>query len=187
MFAVRNRPLQVAVVNLGKLFNVNLQKSELSAISNHTSKFLVPKYDFEFHRYKSKSKKPRQEETESETEDDRLKDVIVDKNSKLMNLHVNSMRVDLLVKAGLGIARNKVETLFYEDKIRLNGQKVLKKSEAVQEGDEIDVIKEPNEKNPNLLTVARVEVLLVKPKDSGFNVTVRRCKSLLVDKYENIE
>lgn len=186
MFVLHSRSL-FAVINIGasKLLNSNLKHFQISA--HHTSLLLVPKYNLEFNRCKSKNKKSSQHnETESETEEeDYKKDIIIDKNSKLMKIHVNSTRVDLLLKAGLGIARNKIETLFYEDKIRLNGQKILKKSEAAQEGDEIDVIKAVNTNNPELLTVARVEILSIKPKEEGFSIAVRRCKSLLVDNYEN--
>lgn len=134
-------------------------------------------------RFKSKKKKS-EVITESETDEDEAWDeAITDKSSKLLNVNISSLRVDALLRSGLGIARNKVETLFYENKLRLNGQPLQKKAEVAQEGDEIDVIKEVNSKNPNLLTVARVEVLGVKAKEDGYKVKLRRCKNLLVDNY----
>jgi RNA-binding protein YlmH len=51
------------------------------------------------------------------------------------------MRIDLILKSGLNIARNKIELAFYENKIRKNGKKILKKSQSVAVGDEIDFIK----------------------------------------------
>lgn len=139
-------------------------------------------------RYKSKKKKTKTTaETESEPEEedgaDAWDQATTDKNSKLINANVSALRVDALLRSGLGIARNKVETLFYENKIRLNGQPLQKKAENAQEGDEIDIVKEVNPKNPDLLTVARVEVLGIKPKEEGYKVKLRRCKNLVVENY----
>lgn len=140
-------------------------------------------------RHKSKKKKEQSEaKVESETDeeeeaDDAWDKAITDKNSKLLNVNVGSLRIDALLRSGLGIARNKIETMFYENKIRLNGKPVHKKSDGVEEGDEIDIIREVNPNNPNLLTVARVEVLGVKPREEGYKVKVRRCKSLVVENY----
>lgn len=140
-----------------------------------------------FRNKSKKSKSQREAVTESETdeaeEDDAWEKTITDKSSKLMNVNVSSLRIDALLRPSLGIARNKVETLFYENKIRLNGHTVKKKSELVEEGDEVDVIKQVHPDNPNLLTVARVEVLAVKPREEGYKVKMRRCKQLLVENY----
>lgn len=122
-------------------------------------------------------------ETDEEEEDEAWDQAITDKGSKLINVNVSSLRVDALLRSGLGVARNKIETLFYENKIKLNGQAVQKKSETAEEGDEIDIVKEVNPNNPDLLTVARVEVLSVKPKEEGYKIKVRRCKSLVVENY----
>lgn len=139
---------------------------------------------------RSKSKKERtrrtaasESETEEEQDNDAWDKAVTDKHSKLMHVNVSSLRVDALLRSGLGIARNKVETLFYENKVRVNGHALQKKSEVAQEGDEIDIVKEVNPNNPDLLTVARVEVLSVKPREEGYKVKVRRCKSLVVENY----
>lgn len=159
-----------------------------TSLVNSTKVRLTPNPLLVPFRSKSKKKKTQVAVTESETEEEEKEDAwdkaITDKSSKLMNVDVQSLRVDAVLKSGLGIARNKVEALFYENKIRLNGRPVLKKSDLVQEGDEVDVIKEVNIENPELLTVARVEVLGVKPKQEGFKIKLRRCKSLVVDNYE---
>ncbi|KAJ3642213.1 hypothetical protein Zmor_025016 [Zophobas morio] len=139
-------------------------------------------------RYKSKkSKKQSQAPSDSEEtgEESTWDDKVVDKNSKVMNITVNSTRIDAILKSGLGIARNKIETFFYESKIRLNGKKLLKKSDLAQEGDEIDVVKGASVTNPNFLTVARVEVLGVTDKGETVSVKIRRCKNLAVEKYED--
>lgn len=81
---------------------------------------------------------------------------------------------------------SKVEALFYESKIRVNGQKLMKKSSPVQVEDEIDVIKGTSQMNPDHLVVQRVEVLATTPKDDGDGiwVTLRRHKSLIIENYE---
>ncbi|XP_069462671.1 mitochondrial transcription rescue factor 1 isoform X1 [Ambystoma mexicanum] len=44
---------------------------------------------------------------------------------------VQSFRYDVVMKAGLDVARNKVEDAFYGNQLRLNGEKLWKKSRAV--------------------------------------------------------
>lgn len=77
--------------------------------------------------------------------------------------------------------------MFYESKIRVNGQKIDKKSARVDAGDEIDVIKGQSQMNPDHLVIQRVEILGVKPKDDGEGliVSLRRHKSLTVENYED--
>lgn len=104
-----------------------------------------------------------------------------DKSTTTTKIKVTNTRVDLIIKSGLGIARNKIEKLFYENKIRINGQKIGKKSEQVEEGDEIDVIKGPSPMNPEFLVVARVEVLSMKPEEETISVKIKRSRSLLVE------
>lgn len=136
-------------------------------------------------RFKKKTSK---NVSESEDEDmeriDEFEEAIVDKSTKIVDVQVNSLRADLLIKAGLGVARNKVETLFYESKIRVNGERLLKKSAQIDVGDEIDVIRGASPNNPNFLTVARVEVLGAKEREGSVKVKLRRCKSLTVENYE---
>ncbi|KAJ8984773.1 hypothetical protein NQ317_012136 [Molorchus minor] len=137
-------------------------------------------------RYKSKGDKRRQkQESDSESEqetDDNFLDTMQDKNMKTLKVDATSMRLDAIIKAGLGLSRNKIEVLFYESKVRLNGEKVPKKSAHVEEGDEIDVIKGTSINNPDFLTVARIEILSVVPKEESISVKLRRCKSLTVER-----
>ncbi|XP_066154901.1 mitochondrial transcription rescue factor 1 [Euwallacea fornicatus] len=137
-------------------------------------------------RHKKKGPK-RNQNTESETEiendSEDLRDKFVDKTSKILYIHVSSMRVDGILKTALGMARAKIETLIYENKIRINGQKIIKKSAVVQEGDEIDLIKGPDLKNPNFIDVARVEILSLKPKEESIQIKIRRYKSLNIEAY----
>ncbi|KAK4875654.1 hypothetical protein RN001_012076 [Aquatica leii] len=129
----------------------------------------------ELHRFKSKKSKKKQEvesedEEESEAEIEDFDSALVDKQTKVITVKVNTMRCDVVLKSALYMARNKVEELFYESKIRVNGKQIYKKSDLVKEGDEIDVIKGVDSKNPKFLNVARVEILNVAPKGEGFGL-----------------
>ena len=101
-----------------------------------------------------------------------------------MKVTVQSMRADLLLKSGIGIARNKIEAAFYENKIRINGKKILKKSVSCSVGDQIDLIRDEPVTNPNHRVVARIEILNTKPKEDSIVVTMRRFKTLTVEKNE---
>uniref|UniRef100_A0A8D8C0N2 Uncharacterized protein C6orf203 n=1 Tax=Culex pipiens TaxID=7175 RepID=A0A8D8C0N2_CULPI len=132
----------------------------------------------------------RQDEDEDDDDDgkdqlDEFDELLTDKNAKLVKTSVGSLRADLIVKAGLGIARNKVETLFYESKIRVNGKKLLKKSAQLDVGDEVDVVKGPSPTNPDHLIVSRVEILAANPKSESIGVSLRRHKSLIIENYES--
>ncbi|CAH0554928.1 unnamed protein product [Brassicogethes aeneus] len=139
-------------------------------------------------RYKSKGGKKKTQsstDTETESEDKDILDEITDKNMRTLKINVNSLRVDGILKSGLGISRNKIETMFYESKIRLNGEKLLKKSVNIKDGDEIDVIKGVNMNNPKYLNVARIEVLGAAEKGENISVKIRRNKSLLIENYND--
>lgn len=189
MLCARNRLfLSVISSQINKICNAN---ASYTCAFDNCPKLVQSFPNLQTYRYKSKGKGKKKgqtvEETDSEDEEEQLEtfdDLVPDKNAKVANVQVPSLRVDSLVKVGLFMARNKVDELFYDDKIRVNGQKVLKKASPVNEGDEIDVLKEVSVNNPNLLTVSRIQVLQAKPKGEGYSVLVRRWKSLLVDNYE---
>ncbi|XP_058444010.1 mitochondrial transcription rescue factor 1 [Malaya genurostris] len=148
-------------------------------------------------RFKSKKSNRKgqpsgtQEKDDEENDDDddhqvdAFDELVTDKHTKLVKTSVGSLRADLILKAGLGIARNKVETLFYESKIRVNGRKLLKKSIVLDIGDEVDVVKGTSPTNPDHLIVARVEILAVTPRSESFSVSLRRHKSLIIENYES--
>jgi 23S rRNA-/tRNA-specific pseudouridylate synthase len=107
----------------------------------------------------------------------------VDKKT-VVKINVQSMRADLLLKSGVGIARNKIEAAFYDGRIRLNGKKLMKKSHSCNVGDEIDYIKNESTTNPDHQLISRVEIMSATPKDDAISVTMRRFKSLTVEKKE---
>ncbi|XP_030753202.1 uncharacterized protein C6orf203 homolog [Sitophilus oryzae] len=152
-----------------------------------TTSHLLKQPSIRFNDIRFKSKGPKKQcgksESESYEEDDDSEEVYQDKHTKVINISVTSLRVDGILKSGLGMARNKIETLFYESKIRVNGEKILKKSTMVREGDEIDLIKGPDLRNPNFVNIARLEILKITPKEETISVRMRRCKSLSVESY----
>ncbi|XP_066907256.1 mitochondrial transcription rescue factor 1 [Halyomorpha halys] len=89
-------------------------------------------------RFKYK-KTIKEEESKAELSDDDDDDEDFG-DSKLIVGHVLSLRTDAILKTGLGLARNKIETYFYESKIRVNGKKILKKSQKVSDSNCYSVI-----------------------------------------------
>lgn len=122
-------------------------------------------------------------ESEEQSNDDDTFDGIQDKQLKVMKITVPSLRVDAVLKKALGISRNKIDLMFYENKIRVNGEKLLKKNTPVNEGDDIDLIKSTYPANPDNLIVARVELLSCTADDDNITIKIRRNKSLIVENY----
>ncbi|XP_053945125.1 mitochondrial transcription rescue factor 1 [Anastrepha ludens] len=120
---------------------------------------------------------------ESDSDDESVAEFKDERDSKVLKASVNSLRADLLLKTGLGLARNKVETLFYESKVRVNGKKLSKKSVKLEVGDEIDVVRGFSQANPAHLIVSRVIVLDVSEREESLSVQIRRYKSLLIENY----
>ncbi|XP_076265164.1 mitochondrial transcription rescue factor 1 [Rhynchophorus ferrugineus] len=135
-------------------------------------------------RFRYSKTKVTKSESESEEHQDDEDDEFQDKHTKILNINVSSLRVDGILKSSLGISRAKIEKMFYDSKIRINGKKLLKKSTSIHEGDEIDIVKGPDVRNPNFITVARVEILTLKAKEESIAVKIRRCKSLSIEAYD---
>ncbi|XP_039492905.1 mitochondrial transcription rescue factor 1 [Drosophila santomea] len=131
-------------------------------------------------KYDKKSSRASDDLDSDDEDDEDFKD---ERDSKVVKTKVNSLRADLLLKAGLGMARNKVELNFYESKIRVNGKKLPKKSAQLEVGDDIDVIRGFSQSNPSHLVVARVSILSASEREEGLSVLLRRYKSLLVENY----
>ncbi|XP_073816024.1 mitochondrial transcription rescue factor 1 [Musca autumnalis] len=128
------------------------------------------------HKYNKK-------DVESDSEDEDEMEFKDERDSKVIKAKVNSLRADLILKAGLGMARNKVENIFYESRIRVNGKKLQKKSVQLHDGDEIDVIRGFSQSNPSHLVISRVIILSVAEREEGLSVQLRRYKSLLIENY----
>ncbi|XP_056446518.1 mitochondrial transcription rescue factor 1 [Gadus chalcogrammus] len=152
-------------------------------------------------RFKSNKKKglakvleeeeEEEEEEERDTEDTDSEDEIEEdpnlpKDYKDLEKFVQSYRYDVILKSGLDMARNKIEDAFYNNKLRLNGQKLIKKSKSVKVGDTLDmVVSESGEGN----TVTLMRVILKKELGESndgekYKVALRRWKSLELSKDE---
>lgn len=165
--------------NLHILKNIN-RTVICSVVNGGTVIFFREKYD------KKYTKRPEYDSDSDSDSDDEPNDGV----SKVISVTVGSMRVDLIIKKGLGVARNKVEEIFYESRVRVNGKKIPKKSVPLKAKDEVDVIKGVSPLNPEFLSVSRLVILSTKPKDSddneeGIVVKLQKYKTLYVENYED--
>ncbi|XP_004605819.2 mitochondrial transcription rescue factor 1 [Sorex araneus] len=97
---------------------------------------------------------------------------------------VQSFRYDVILKTGLDVGRNKVEDAFYKGDLRLNGEKLWKKSRTVKVGDALDLVLEEN-KDAETETVMRIllkKVFEEKTQSDKFRVVLRRWKRLQLQK-----
>ncbi|XP_068573939.1 mitochondrial transcription rescue factor 1 [Cebidichthys violaceus] len=157
-------------------------------------------------RFKSNKKKgsaarTAQEDEEEEEEEDKKdpedsdyedevgEDPNLPKDYKDMEKYVQSFRYDVIMKAGLDMARNKIEDSFYNNKLRLNGQKLIKKSKTVKVGDTLDLVLSEN-RETNTVTLMRVILRRVLGESSNaekYKVAIRRWKSIELSKDEAIK
>ncbi|XP_076304796.1 mitochondrial transcription rescue factor 1-like isoform X2 [Tachypleus tridentatus] len=84
------------------------------------------------------------------------------------------------------MSRSKVEEVFYESRIRVNGKKMLKKSTQMQVGNEIDWIKGVNSENENFLNISRVIVQRIENRGETekMQVVLRRFKNMVIENYD---
>lgn len=124
-----------------------------------------------------------EDEEKSDPEDSDYEEEVdpnVPKDYKDLEKHVQSFRYDLVIKAGLDMARNKVEDAFYSNKLRLNGQKLIKKSKSVKVGDTLDLVLSQNQEK-NTVILMRVVLRKVDSETSNtekYKVALRRWKNL---------
>lgn len=154
----------------------------------------VRSWSFQHLRYKSRKKDASRAAPEEEDEDENIPEESdyedVDPNLPLdykdMEKYVQSFRSDVIIKAGLDIARNKIEDAFYTNKLRLNGQKLIKKSKTVKVGDTLDLVLSENQ-DTNTVTLMRVILRRVVGESNDgekHKVSLRRWKNLELAKEE---
>ncbi|XP_053699194.1 mitochondrial transcription rescue factor 1 [Sabethes cyaneus] len=163
-------------------------RAPTTALHNHCYTVQQVRWKSKKSNRKDRSQRAKDDDDDEDSDEDRQDDfeeLANDKHTRLIKISLPSMRADLVVKAGLGIARNKVDALFYDSNIRVNGQKLLKKSTMLDAGDEVDVVKGVSPTNPDHLIVSRVEILDVTPKIETISVVMRRHKSLIIENYES--
>lgn len=106
------------------------------------------------------------------------------KDYKDLDKVVQSFRYDVILKTGLDIGRNKVEDAFYKGELRLNGEKLWKKSRTVKVGATLDLLI-GEDKEAETETVMRVilkKVLEEKTSNEKYRVVLRRWKKLQLPK-----
>jgi len=152
----------------------------------------ITKYSYaKFNRGKKSVNENSQHEEKEDDDEDSLQGLdstllhdVDGSDVKIIRTKLNSLRLDTLLKAGLGTSKSKVETAFYESKIRVNGNRVLKKSKQMNIGDEIDLIKGYNELNPVFLDISRVMIISAENTDTEkIAVILKRFKQLVVENY----
>ncbi|XP_029316833.1 uncharacterized protein C6orf203 homolog isoform X2 [Cottoperca gobio] len=145
----------------------------------------------------ARSVKEDEQEDEDEEEDEDKKDQEdsdyedevdekLPKDYKDLEKYVQSFRYDVIMKAGLDMSRHKLEVSFYDNKLRLNGQQLIKKSKLVKVGDTLDLILSEN-RETNTVTLMRVclqRVLDEYSKTEKSKVAIRRWKCLELPKEE---
>ncbi|XP_028412863.1 uncharacterized protein LOC114535751 [Dendronephthya gigantea] len=102
-----------------------------------------------------------------------------DRSGKLIQLVVTSLRVDRVAASGLGLARRKVDHSLLAGNIFLNGEKVIKKSQQVIEGDTITRISE-TQPNKDEIKFGQVKVKSIGEltKKGNYHVELLRNKLL---------
>ncbi|XP_031834440.1 mitochondrial transcription rescue factor 1 [Nomia melanderi] len=138
-------------------------------------------------RWKSKKTKNHKdddsEDEESEDEKDftDVDDYLKTAQSKVIDINVPSPRLDIVAKEGFGMSRAKIDQAYYDNKIRINGKKCLKKSVMVRVEDEIDLI---IDRRNTFLTVHRCTILMVNVSEGSTKIKLLRNKSLLIEDYD---
>ncbi|KAG9331467.1 hypothetical protein JZ751_018946 [Albula glossodonta] len=167
-----------------------LLASSLSAPAPSWSTLLV-RYKSTKGTKKGKKKLTQEEEDEDDPEASDYEDELQDdpglpKDYKDQERSVQSFRYDLIMKAGLDMARNKIEDAFYSSKLRLNGQKLIKKSKTVKVGDTLDLVLDDN-KETDTVTLMRVvfkKVVAVTQDEEKYRVLLRRWKHLKLSRQD---
>ncbi|KAL4624204.1 hypothetical protein GN956_G18945 [Arapaima gigas] len=121
----------------------------------------------------------------SDEEEDLQDDPNLPRNYKDQERSVPSLRYDLVIRAGLDMPRNKIDDAFYQNRLRLNGQRLIKKSKTVSVGDTLDLLLEDNEQ-AGTVTVMRIifKAVTGETDTAKYKVLLRRWKHLTLPRAE---
>ncbi|KAM9233451.1 mitochondrial transcription rescue factor 1 isoform 1-T3 [Dugong dugon] len=119
-------------------------------------------------------------EQEQELEDD----LSVVKDYKDLEKVAQSLRYDVILKTGLDVGRNKVEDAFYKGELRLNGEKLWKKSRTVKVGDTLDLLigEDKEAETDTVMRILLKKVFEEKTESEKYRVVLRRWKKLELPK-----
>lgn len=120
----------------------------------------------------------------SEQEEELEEEPGVVKDYKDLEKVVQSFRYDVILKSGLDVGRNKIEDAFYKGELRLNGEKLWKKSRTVKVGDTLDlIVGESKETGTEVaMRILLKAVYEEKTESNKYRVVLRRWKSLKLPK-----
>nr|CAD7428711.1 unnamed protein product [Timema monikensis] len=156
------------------------------------------------------SRHPSQDtDSDEESDKEQWDDEVDDKTSKVVIVKVGSLRIDLLLKAAFGIARNTSHAPHVILKTGVHST-ILSTRQAphiilkpgvhstipstrqaphtvlesgVNVGDEIDIIRGLSPLNSDFLIVSRIEVLSASANENNISVKLRRSKTLTIENY----
>nr|KAG5701147.1 hypothetical protein BaRGS_002623 [Batillaria attramentaria] len=97
-----------------------------------------------------------QESDEEELDDD---DYDAPTNFKKIKIFVKSLRADSVISSALDISRNRVDEIFFGSRLRVNGDKLLKKSKQLDEGDYVDLVVDRSADVEDHVLVKRVKII----------------------------
>ncbi|XP_004580403.2 mitochondrial transcription rescue factor 1 [Ochotona princeps] len=156
-------------------FSVRL-KSNLS--SKKSSRKAMQKVEEEDSDEESSQAEPREQQEELEGDPSVVRDY------KDLEKAVQSFRYDVILKTGLDIGRNKVEDAFYKGELRLNGEKLWKKSRTVKVGDTLDLLigEDKEAETETVMRIVLQKVFEEKTESEKYRVVLRRWKRLQLSK-----
>nr|KAF6461524.1 hypothetical protein HJG59_001917 [Molossus molossus] len=116
-------------------------------------------------------------------------DPSVAKDYKDLEKVVQSFRYDVILKTGLDVGRNKVEDAFYKGELRLNGEKLWKKSRTVKVGDTLDLLigEDKETETEIVMRILLKKVFEEKTESEKYRVVLRRWKKLKLPKKSTIK
>ncbi|XP_004478782.1 mitochondrial transcription rescue factor 1 [Dasypus novemcinctus] len=120
----------------------------------------------------------------SEQEEEPEDDPTVVKDYKDLERVVQSFRYDIILKSGLDVGRNKVEDAFYKGELRLNGEKLWKKSRTVKVGDTLDLLigEDKEAETETVMRIVLKKVFEEKTEKDKYRVMLRLWKKLKLPK-----
>ncbi|XP_067402649.1 mitochondrial transcription rescue factor 1 isoform X2 [Emydura macquarii macquarii] len=185
---------QSSIINYRKYFSISPVKHQVF-LRPSTECISVPCVRLKSDKSSRKNKQTLHEEEEeeeeeedeesSDAEDELENDPNIVKDYKDLDRVVQSFRYDLIMKVGLDTARNKVEDAFYNGELRLNGEKLWKKSRTVKVGDTLDhVVGEDKETETAIVMRVVFKKASEKTESGKYRVLLRRWKNLKVPKQD---
>lgn len=87
-------------------------------------------------------------------------------SAQTQDVDVNSLRLDSVAKSVFRMTRAKIEELYYNGSIYINGEHPSKKSCDISEGDEIDIVRQINPEDHTMVDIKRVQILKLPDKAS---------------------